>query len=115
MNSVLKEKKKPTVHEDAIIEILAATRKLNTNKVQVTNIFQSAGIMIDDRLSLVSLAGNAESCLNSLMVKLSPLPTVKMMAKRILWNRGLKGGQSGYFLCAATTQMRTSWLVRRAG
>lgn len=115
MNSVPKEKKNTTVHEEAIIEILDATKHLTVNKTLVINLFQSAGIIIDDRLSLVSLAGNAESRLNSLMNKLSPLHVVKMMAKRILWNRGLKGGQSGYFLGSLSTQMRTSWLARRAG
>lgn len=53
-------------HEKLIIEILDSTKKLTTNKALVTSIFQSAGIIIDDKLSLISLTGNAAT--------LRPLP-----------------------------------------
>lgn len=78
-----------TTHEKAIIEILGSTQKLTTNKTQVISVFQSAGIIIDDRLLLVSLAGDAESCVSSLMDKLSLMPVIKISAKRILRNLGL--------------------------
>ena len=115
MNRVPQEEKKMTAHEKEIIEILDSTKKLTTNNALVASIFQSAGIFVDDGLSLVLLTGNAETCVNSLMGKLSAMPVIKILAKRILWNRGLRGGQSVYFLCSAPPQRRTSWLTRKAG
>lgn len=115
MNRV--EEKKITVHEKAIVEILDSTQKLNANKALMASIFQSAGIIIDDRLSLVSLTGNPETCLNSLMNKLSALSIIRMSAKRILWNRGLNGGGLVPYLSCSDfpPKRRTSWFARRTG
>ena len=76
-------------HEKAIIEILDSTQKLTTNKTLAISIFQSAGIIIDDRLLFVSLTGNAETCVSSLLDKLSSMPVIKIAAKRTLRNLGL--------------------------
>lgn len=76
-------------HEKAIIEILSSTQKLTTNKTQVISIFQSAGIIIDTNLLFVSFADDAESCVNSLMEKLSAMPVIKISAKRTLRSLGL--------------------------
>lgn len=78
-----------TVHKKAIIEILGSIRKLTTSKALVMSIFESSGIIIDDRLLLVSLTGNAEACLSSLMDKLSLMPSIKISAERIFRRLGL--------------------------
>ena len=104
---------KISAHEKAISEILASMKRIMGNKTLVANIFQSAGISIDDRLSLVSLRGNAETCVNSLMDKLSHLPVANVSARRILRNRGLNGGLTAYHLFSdSPPKKRFSWLAR---
>ena len=78
-----------TNHHEAIIEILASARKLTAKRELLANTFQSAGIILDDRLMLVSLTSDAETCVKTLMNNLSPLPVVKVWAQHILRHKGL--------------------------
>ena len=88
---MIKVPKERTAHEKAIIEILDSIKTMTIDRTQVVNIFHSAGIIIDDELSLVSLADNAETCVNDLTDKLSPLPLLRFTARCSLRNRGLIG------------------------
>ena len=89
MDRDLKVHKNTTAHEKAIIEILNSIKRTTANKEMVANIFQSAGIILDDQLSFISLSDDVETCARALMDNLSPLPLLRLKAKSILRNRGL--------------------------
>ena len=76
------------IHE-AIIEILAAAKKIIPNRGLAANIFESAGIILDDHMSFVSLADDAETCVKALMSNLSLQPVLRLTAKYYLRSRGL--------------------------
>ena len=78
-----------TTHEEAIREILTSAPKLTLKRNQLGSILSSSGIIVDDYFTLVSLKGNAETCVKSLMANLSPLPVVKISANHILGNLGI--------------------------
>ncbi|MBI5427818.1 MAG: hypothetical protein HZA02_06005 [Nitrospinae bacterium] len=76
-------------YQKSIVEILDTAKKLTPQKTEVENIFQSAGIKVTGDLAFVSFNGNPESCVKTLMEKLSAMPVVKISAKRIFRDGGI--------------------------
>ncbi len=76
-------------YQKAMTDILDTAKKLTPNKTEVETIFQSSGIKLGGDLSFISFNGSPESCVKTLMEKLSAMPVVKISAKRILRDCGI--------------------------
>lgn len=76
-------------YQKAVVEILDAAKKLTQDKAQVESLFQNAGIKVDGNLAFIAFNGNPDTCVKTLMDKLSAMPVVKISAKRIFRNEGI--------------------------
>ena len=76
--------------KNVIEQILGTALKVSTEKEQVIELFDKAGIMARDDGTVTLIKGDHMDALRTLMEKLSAMAVVKISAKQVLRKAGIK-------------------------
>jgi len=67
-------------YQKAVVEILDSVKTSIRDKAQAENLFQFSGTKAEGSLMFISFMGDPDSCVKTLMGKLSSIPAVKVSA-----------------------------------